>query len=71
MSKRNSLHPNTGEQLLMIGKYGGEDQSRGSYTSFLCGTMLLHSGDELFVRVSNTSFVYKYYFSNYFGLYEI
>ncbi|OWF56727.1 hypothetical protein KP79_PYT20185 [Mizuhopecten yessoensis] len=64
------LLPKTGATIMMINKYGGGDQSSGFYTSFLCGAFRLRAGDEVFVKVSNTSFVYNSYYSNYLGLYR-
>ncbi|XP_060070624.1 uncharacterized protein LOC132550553 [Ylistrum balloti] len=65
------LLPETGATIMMMNKYGGGKQSSGFYTSFLCGTFKLRRGDELFVKVSNSSFMYHLYYSNYFGLYRL
>jgi len=71
LSRRHRLLPKTGEELLMINRYGGERQSRGYYTSLLCGALRLRPDDELSIKVSNHTYVYNFYYSNYFGIYKL
>lgn len=65
------LLPVTGSTIMMMNKYGGGELSTGFYSSFLCGSFRLRGGDELFVKVSNSSFLYNAYYSNYLGLYRL
>ncbi|OWF56724.1 hypothetical protein KP79_PYT20182 [Mizuhopecten yessoensis] len=65
------LLPNTGAIMMMMNKYGGGKQSSGFYTSFLCGVFKLRADDEIFVKVSNVSFLYDFHYSNYLGLYRL
>ncbi|XP_060070629.1 uncharacterized protein LOC132550557 [Ylistrum balloti] len=65
------LLPNTGSTIMMMNKHGGGKPSSAFYNSFLCGTFRLRKDDEVFVSVSNASFLYKSYYSNYIGLYKL
>jgi hypothetical protein len=70
--RQHRLLPNTGQQILLMNKYGGGSGQGGQiYTSFLCGVLHLRRQDEISVKVSNPNLIYKFTFTNYLGLYKI
>ncbi|XP_046574296.1 uncharacterized protein LOC124282365 [Haliotis rubra] len=71
VNRVNSHLPNLGPSVLLMAKKTMPEVSEKFVTSFLSASIRLRDNDDLFVHVSNMSYIYNYPPSNFFGLYYL
>ncbi|XP_067668487.1 uncharacterized protein [Haliotis asinina] len=71
VNKVNSQLPNLVPSVLLLAKKTMPEVNERFVTSFLSAAIRLRSNDDLFVHVSNVSYIYNYSPSNVIGLYYL
>ena len=70
----NIIYPHGGEERLIqnsLTKCIGENKQFGEYSSYLGALFHLRRGDEIFVKVSNLTLIFREPKLNYFGLFKL
>ncbi|XP_046344411.2 uncharacterized protein LOC124125181 [Haliotis rufescens] len=71
MRRSNTHLPNLGSTVILMAKKTMPEAGERFVTSFLSATVRLRQDDGVFVDVSNTSYIYKFPPSSFFGLYFV